>query len=47
LEFKSKLSTSEFSKLSIIERYNYNFDSFGMAREAVPEKFVGGNPYFK
>lgn len=47
LEFKSKLSTDEFSKLSITERYNYNFDSFGMERQVVPEKFKGGNPYFK
>ena len=47
LEFKSRLSTEEFSNLTIVERYNYNFDSFGMPREVVPEKFVGGNPYFK
>ena len=47
LEFKSKLSTAEFSNLTIVERYNYNFDSFGMMREVVPDKFIGGNPYFK
>jgi hypothetical protein len=47
LEFKSKLTTEEFYKLSIVEKYNYNFDSFGIAREVVPQKFIGGNPYLK
>jgi hypothetical protein len=47
LEFKSKLTTEEFYRLSIEEKFNYNFDSFGMAREVVPKKFMGGNPYLK
>ena len=47
LEFKSKLTTKEFYELSTIEKYNYNFDAFGMAREIVPQKFIGGNPYLK
>ena len=47
LEYRSKLTTKEFSMLSISERYNYNFDAFGMPRQLVPEKFMGGNPYFK
>ncbi len=47
LEFKSKLTTEEFYKLPIEEKFNYNFDSFGMVREVVPKKFMGGNPYLK
>jgi len=47
LEFKSKLMTDEFYKLSIEEKFNYNFDSFGMVREVVPQKFMCGNPYLK
>jgi hypothetical protein len=47
LEFKSKLTSEEFYKLSIVEKFNYNFDSFGMVREVVPQKFLGGNPYLK
>ena len=47
LEFKSKLTTEEFHKLSVAEKFNYNFDSFGMDRQVVPQKFMGGNPYLK
>jgi hypothetical protein len=47
LEFKTSLTTEQFSKLSIIEKYNYNFDSIGMPRSEVPEKYLGGNPYLK
>jgi len=45
LEYKSSLSTSDFQKLSVLERFNYNFDSIGMPRSEVPSKFMGGNPY--
>ena len=45
LEYKSSLSISDFQKLLILERYNYNFDSMGMGRSEVPLKFMGGNPY--
>ena len=45
LEYKSSLSISDFQKLLIWERYNYNFDSMGMGRSEVPLKFMGGNPY--
>jgi hypothetical protein len=47
IEYKSSLSTSDFQKLSPLERFNYNFDSFGMLRDKVPSKFIGGNPYLK
>lgn len=47
LEFQSPLTTLEFSKLSIIDRYNYATDSFSQPRINIPEKFIGGNPYLK
>jgi len=46
-QYVSPLTTEQFSKLSIDDKFNANFDSFGMPREVVPEKFKGGNPYFK
>lgn len=46
-EFKTSLNTEQFSQLSIIDKYNYNFDSIGMPRSEVPEKYLGGNPYLK
>jgi hypothetical protein len=46
-EYVSPLSTEQFSKLSIDDRFNTNFDVFGLPREMVPEKFKGGNPYFQ
>jgi hypothetical protein len=46
-EYVSPLSTEQFSKLSIDDRFNTNFDVFGLPREIVPEKFKGGNPYFQ
>jgi len=47
IEFQSQLTTIEYSKLSIIERYNYATDSFGQPRINIPEKYLGGNPYLK
>lgn len=47
VEFQSQLTTLEFSKLSIIDRYNYVTDSFSQPRVIIPEKFIGGNPYLK
>lgn len=47
LEFESELTTLEFSQLSILDRYNYATDSFNQPRITIPEKFLGGNPYFK
>jgi hypothetical protein len=46
-QYESPLTTSQFSSLTIDEKFNANFDAFGMVRELVPEKFKGGNPYFK
>ena len=47
LEFNTTLTTEEFSNLTILEKYNYNFDIIGMPRSEVPKKFLGGNPYLK
>lgn len=47
IEFRSILTTLEYSKLSIIDRYNYATDSFGQPRINIPEKYLGGNPYLK
>lgn len=44
-EYKSKLSTLEFYKLSVKEKYKYNFDSFGWENRVINDKFLGGNPY--
>jgi hypothetical protein len=47
LIFRSKVTTREFAELSIIERFNLNFDAVGQPRLTVPLKFQGGNPYLK
>jgi hypothetical protein len=47
IEFQSQLTTLEYSKLSIIDRYNYATDSFSQPRINIPEKYLGGNPYLK
>lgn len=47
VEFESNLDTISFMKLSILERYNYVFDSFQQKRVVIPDKFIGGNPYRK
>jgi hypothetical protein len=47
IEFQSILTTLEYSKLSIIDRYNYATDSFSQPRINIPEKYIGGNPYLK
>jgi hypothetical protein len=46
-QYSSPITTEEFSRLSIDDRFNTNFDVFGLPRETVSEKFKGGNPYFK
>ena len=45
--YESPITTLEFSKLNIDERFNVNFDVFGMDRVNISNKFKGGNPYFK
>jgi hypothetical protein len=47
VEYESELSTSEYSKLSIRERYAYAFSIMGTEPVEIPERYVGGNPYLK
>lgn len=46
IQFESPISTEEFSKLSPRERYKFNFEVFGTAAQEIPERFIGGNPYY-
>jgi hypothetical protein len=46
-QYASPISTAEFKSLTIDERFDINFKAFGLPIEEVPEKFKGGNPYFK
>jgi len=46
-QYASPISTAEFKSLTIDERFDINFEAFGLPIEEVPEKFKGGNPYFK
>ena len=46
LQFESPISSIEFSKLPPRERYRVNFEVFGIAPQAIPERFIGGNPYY-
>jgi hypothetical protein len=46
LIYLSPITSAEFMKLSILERYNYNFTVFGQPVQEIPERFLGGNPYF-
>jgi hypothetical protein len=47
VEYESTISTSQYKNLTIAERYNYAFDVMGTERVAIPEKYMGGNPYLK
>ena len=46
-QYASPISTSQFNSLTIDQRFDLNFEVFGLPIEEVPEKFKGGNPYFK
>lgn len=47
MQFASPISTAEFMQMSIDDRYQFNFEVFGMEVLEVPDKFKGGNPYYK
>jgi hypothetical protein len=47
VQFESPLSTEQFMKMTIDEKYKYNFEVFGMEPLLIPDKFKGGNPYYK
>jgi hypothetical protein len=44
--YVSPITSAEFMKLPILERYKYNFTVFGQPVQEIPERFLGGNPYF-
>jgi hypothetical protein len=47
VEYESTLSTLEYSKLTIKERFDYAFDVMGTVKGIIPDKYMGGNPYLK
>jgi hypothetical protein len=47
VEYESTLSTSQYSNLTISDRYDYAFDIMGTERVLIPDKYMGGNPYLK
>ncbi len=46
IQFESPISTEEFSKLTPRDRYKLNFEVFGTPAQEIPERFIGGNPYY-
>jgi hypothetical protein len=46
VQYESPVSSLEFSKLTPRQRYKVNFEVFGMEAQLVPERFIGGNPYY-
>jgi hypothetical protein len=47
VEYESTLSTLEYSKLTIKERFDYAFDVMGTVKAIIPDKYMGGNPYLQ
>jgi hypothetical protein len=47
VEYASTLSTLEFSKLTIQQRYDYAFEVMGTPKGIIPDKYMGGNPYLQ
>jgi len=45
IQYAAPITTEEFSALSISERYEFNFNVFGMKPIPIPDEFMGGNPY--
>lgn len=47
VEYASILSSLEFSKLTIQQRYDYAFEVMGTPKGIIPDKYMGGNPYLQ
>jgi hypothetical protein len=47
VEYASTLSSIEFSKLTIQQRYDYAFEVMGTPKGIIPDKYMGGNPYLQ
>ena len=43
---QSPYTTETFFTLSPKERFDANFQAFGQPTQEIPERFIGGNPYF-
>lgn len=47
IQYEAPISTREFAALSPRERYAINFKVFGVTPSEIPERFIGGNPYYQ
>ena len=45
IQYAAPITSEQFAGLSTPERYEFNFNVFGMKPIPIPEKFMGGNPY--
>ena len=46
IQYESPYTTREFAALSPRDRYAANFNAVGQAPFEIPERFIGGNPYY-
>lgn len=44
--FKAPMTTREFYSLTPRQRFDANFKAFGQEPQQIPDRFVGGNPYY-
>lgn len=47
LQYESPITSREFAALSPRDRYSANFKALGVAPIEIPERFIGGNPYYR
>jgi hypothetical protein len=47
LQYESPINSREFAALSPRARYDTNFEVFGVTPIEIPERFIGGNPYYR
>jgi len=45
-QYESPITSREFAKLSPLDRYRVSFEFFGIPPQEIPERFIGGNPYY-
>ena len=46
IEYQSPFTTRIFNALSPRDRFRVNFEAFGLPPTVIPERFIGGNPYY-
>jgi len=44
--FKAPMTTGEFEALTPKARFDENFKAFGQEPQVIPDRFIGGNPYY-